>query len=134
MTHNTILMKTRSVLKATFCFLALGLTLTGWLFAAELSTDFPKPPPPLDLAPRMGRPFNNHAVFQQNMPIPVWGWTLPGADVSVSFDQQKHAATAGADGRFEVKLKPMPADKLKSVNNAPAGHTLTVVTRAGGKE
>jgi sialate O-acetylesterase len=28
----------------------------------------------------------------------------------------------------------MPADKLKSADDAPAGHTLTVVTRSGGKE
>jgi sialate O-acetylesterase len=127
-------MKTRTALKTTFCFLALGLTLTGRLSAAELSTDFPKTPPPLELAARMGRPFNSNAVFQQNMPVPVWGWTLPGAEVSVLFARQKHAATAGADGRFEVKLDPMPADKLRSVNDAPAGHALTVVTRAGGKE
>ena len=81
----------------------------------------------------MGRPFGDNAVFQQQKPVPVWGWTLPGADVMVSFGQQKKAAKAGADGRFEVKLDAMPADKLKSVNDAPAGQTLTVETRAGGE-
>lgn len=102
--------------------------------AAELATAFPKPPIPLELAPRMGPPFNANAVFQQNISVPVWGWTLPGAEVSVTFDQQKRSTKAGADGRFEVKFDPMPADKLSSVNEAPAGHTLTVVTRAEGKE
>jgi sialate O-acetylesterase len=82
----------------------------------------------------MGRPFGDNAVFQQNMPVPVWGWTLPGAEVVVTFEQQKRTTTAGADGRFEVKLDEMPADKLKSVNDAPAGHNLTVMTRAGGKQ
>jgi sialate O-acetylesterase len=124
----------RSAIQATFFFLVLGLTTAEWLPAAELSTAFPKEQPPLELAPRLGRPFGNDAVFQQNMPVPVWGWTLPGADVQVTFEDQKHATKAGADGRFEVKLDAMPADKLKSVNDAPAGRTLTVLTRAGGKQ
>jgi sialate O-acetylesterase len=104
------------------------------LRAAELTTDFPKPPIPLELPARMGRPFGDNAVFQQQMPIPVWGWTLPDAEVSVRFGGQQRTAKAGADGRFDVKFDAMPADKLESVDTAPAGHTLTVVTRAGGKE
>jgi sialate O-acetylesterase len=119
---------------AAFGFLALCLSLTSPLPAAELATDFPKPPIPLELAPRMGRPFNDNAVFQQQMPIPVWGWTLPGAEVQVLLDRQQRSAKAGADGRFEVKFDAMPADKLMSVDDAPAGHMLTVVTKAEGKE
>lgn len=122
-----------TVLKATLCLLTLGLS-ASLLPAAELSTNFPKPPIPLELAPRMGRPFGDNAVFQQNMPIPVWGWTLPGADVQVTFDKQKRNAKAGTDGRFDVKLDAMPADKLKSASDAPAGRALTVATRSGGKQ
>ena len=121
-------------LKATFCCVILGFSVTNSLIAAELSTDFPKPAIPLELAPRMGRPFGDNAVFQQNMPVPVWGWTLPNAAVHVSFDEQRHVTTSGSDGRWVVKLDAMPADKLKSVNDKPAGHTLTVETRAGGKQ
>lgn len=124
---------TRPTLKVALGFIAL--TLCGNLLpAAELATNFPAPPIPLELAPRMGRPFNHNAVFQQNRPIPVWGWTLAGAEVVVTFDQQKRSTKARADGRFDVKLDPLPADKLKSVGDAPAGHTLTVVTKFGGKE
>lgn len=104
------------------------------LQAAELTTDFPKPMPPLELVPRMGRPFGDNAVFQQNMAIPVWGWTLAGAEVEVTFDQQKKTTKAGADGRFDVKLDALPADKLKSVDDAPTGRTLTVVSRAEDEE
>lgn len=123
----------KTLAKITLCTL-LQLFATSLLPAAELSTNFPKPPPPLELAPRMGRPFGDNAVFQQNLPIPVWGWTLPGADVQVTFDKQKRSAKAGTDGRFDVKLDALPADKLKSVDDAPAGRTLTVVTRQGGKQ
>lgn len=122
-----------NVIPTLFCSLALGLFAAGLLHAAELSTSFPKTPPPLELAPRLGLPFADNAVFQQNMPVPVWGWTLPNADVEVTFEKQKHATKAGADGRFDVRLDAMTADKLKSVNDAPPGRTLTVVTRADGK-
>lgn len=123
----------KTIVQSTLCALALGMAAT-LSSAAELATNFPKPPIPLELAPRMGRPFGDNAVLQQNMPIPVWGWTLPGADVQVTFDAQKLTAKAGPDGRFDVKLKPLPADKLKSAQDAPAGHVLTVVTRSGGKQ
>ena len=79
----------RFALRATFCVLVLGLASSGLLPAAELSTAFPKEKPPLELAPRLGRPFGDNAVFQQKMPVPVWGWTLPDTDVEVSFDAKK---------------------------------------------
>lgn len=115
-------MNSRSYLAVTaaFGFLALCLSTTGSLKAAELTTNFPKPSIPLELAPRMGRPFGDNAVFQQQIPIPVWGWTLPGADVRVSLDKQKRTAKAGADGRFDVKFDAMLADKLKSVAMRPS--------------
>jgi sialate O-acetylesterase len=52
----------------------------------------------------------------------------------VIFNDQERSATAGDDGRWEVTFDPMPADRLKSVNDAPPGRTLTVITRADGKE
>jgi sialate O-acetylesterase len=88
----------------------------------------------LTLEARLARPFGDHAIFQQNMPIPVWGWSLPGAEVTVAFGHQKQSALAGNDGRWRVTLDPLPADKLTSVHEAPAGHSLTITTRLGGKE
>ena len=82
----------------------------------------------------MGLPFNDNAVFQQQLPIPVWGWTLPAAEVVVEFDRQKKSTLAGEDGRWQVTLDAMPADPLVSVDEAPAGRTLTVTTKQGGKE
>lgn len=67
---------TRTARNAMLFFVTLCLCATGSLRAAELSTAFPKEPPPLEWAPRLGLPFGDHAVFQQNMPVPVWGWTL----------------------------------------------------------
>lgn len=88
--------------------------------------------PPADPAPtleaRCSGAFGDNAVFQQNMPVPIWGQSLPQAKVTVAFDKQSKSTTAGADGAWRVTLDPMPADKLTSVNEAPAGRTLTITT------
>lgn len=55
------------------------------------------------------RPLKLHAIFSSNMvlqrdkPIVVWGWSEPGATVSVQLGSDKAEATAGAGkGRWEV--------------------------------
>jgi sialate O-acetylesterase len=47
--------------------------------------------------------------LQQGKPVPVWGWADPGAKVTVEFAGQKKTATAGVDGKWMVKLDPLPA-------------------------
>lgn len=54
--------------------------------------------------------FNDHMVFQRNIPIPVWGWAEPDEKVTVKLgDGQAATATAGDEGRWELKLPAMPA-------------------------
>jgi sialate O-acetylesterase len=90
--------------------------------------------PPLTLEARCAHPFGDHAVLQQGMPVPVWGWTLPGAKVEVTFERQTRTTTAGADGTWRVTLDPLTTDKLKSVNEAPVGHKLTITTALNGRK
>jgi sialate O-acetylesterase len=78
--------------------------------------------------------FSDHAIFQQKIPVPIWGWSLPGAKVTVAFDKQSKTTVAGKDGRWDVALDPMTADKLGSVNEAPEGKTLTIVSELDGKK
>lgn len=94
--------------------------------------EIPTPEPTLEA--RFTHVFGDNAIFQQNMPIPVWGWSLPGAKVDVTFDSQKKSTIAGEDGAWKVTLDALPADKLTSVNEAPAGRTLGIVTSHGGKD
>ena len=63
--------------------------------------------------------FGDHMVLQQQQANPVWGWDAPGTKVTVSFAGQNYSTTAGSDGKWTVKLAPLPA------NAAP--QTLTVV-------
>ena len=57
----------------------------------------------------MGAPFADHAILQRQMPVPVWGWSEPGARVTVEFAGQKKTATAGKDGKWMLKLDEMEA-------------------------
>jgi hypothetical protein len=62
-------------------------------------------PPAIEL----GLPFRDNAILQREMPVPVWGWSKPGTTVTVEFAGQKESATAGADGKWMLKLKPLKA-------------------------
>ncbi|HWB06550.1 MAG TPA: sialate O-acetylesterase [Verrucomicrobiales bacterium] len=56
---------------------------------------------------------SSHMVLQRDMPVPVWGWAEAGEKVTVTFAGQTKEATAGADGKWSVKLDALP------VNAAP---------------
>ena len=51
----------------------------------------------------------DHMVLQQNLADPIWGWDTPGTKISVAFAGQNYATTAGADGKWMVKLAPRAA-------------------------
>jgi sialate O-acetylesterase len=53
--------------------------------------------------------FGDHMVLQRDKPIPVWGWSDEGQEVKVSFAGKSVTATAGKDGRWEVRLPAMKA-------------------------
>lgn len=48
--------------------------------------------------------FSDHMVLQRDTAIPVWGWTTPGADITVYFNGTTTKATARADGYWLAKL------------------------------
>jgi sialate O-acetylesterase len=50
--------------------------------------------------------FVPQAVLQQGKPIPIWGWTTPGAKVAVTIGGQNLNAVAGPDGKWLVKTTP----------------------------
>ena len=54
--------------------------------------------------------FGDHMVLQQQQSNPVWGWDAPGTKMTVSFAGQNYSATAGKDGKWTVKLAPLPAN------------------------
>lgn len=53
--------------------------------------------------------FSDHMVLQRDMPVPVWGRAVPGADISVKFAGQAKQVRTDVDGRWAVKLDPLRA-------------------------
>lgn len=68
----------------------------------------------------------SNMVLQQDKPLPVWGWADPGETVTVTLLNQKKTATPGPDGKWIVKLDPIPAS-ADAVEMTVAGkNTLTL--------
>lgn len=53
--------------------------------------------------------FSDHAVLQSGMSVPVWGTADPGERVKVTLHGVSAEATAGANGRWMVRLKKLKA-------------------------
>ena len=62
--------------------------------------------------------FTDHMVLQRDIPCPVWGLADAGEKVTVKLGLSQGNATAGADGKWMVKL---PASKMNA-----AGQDLTI--------
>src|SRR5215468_2025848 len=58
---------------------------------------------------------SDHMVLQQKLTNPIWGWDTPGTQVNVTFAGQQKTAQAGADGKWMVKLDPVPANDQPQV-------------------
>ena len=74
--------------------------------------------------------FSDNMVLQRDAPIPVFGTAAAGESVTVSLGTAKGAATAGADGKWLVKLAALPAtDSLEltvSGKNAVTVHNVAI--------
>src|SRR5262245_19596747 len=53
--------------------------------------------------------FSNGMVLQRDQPIPIWGWTGKGEEVTVTFRDQEVTAKANQLGNWWVKLEPLQA-------------------------
>lgn len=53
--------------------------------------------------------FSDRMVLQRDMQVPVWGRTVPGADISVKFAGQTKQVRTDVEGRWAVKLDPLKA-------------------------
>jgi len=53
--------------------------------------------------------FGDHMVLQRDRKVPVWGWSAPGREVTVRFAGQEKKTRADGEGKWKVRLNPMPA-------------------------
>jgi len=61
---------------------------------------------------------SDHMVVQQGIPVPIWGWADAGEKVAVTAPGGKADATAGADGKFCVKIGPFKAGEAMEITVA----------------
>ena len=59
---------------------------------------------------RLSNAFGDHMVLQQQMPIRVWGWADPGAEIKVEFADASVKSMADKEGKWLVELPEMKAD------------------------
>jgi len=57
---------------------------------------------------KMSPIFGDHMVLQQGISLPVWGTADAGEKITVTVGAESGTATAGADGKWLVKLAPLP--------------------------
>lgn len=55
----------------------------------------------------LASPFTDNAVLQREMKVPVWGWSTPGAEITVSFAGQECKTTTPSNGSWRVDLEPL---------------------------
>lgn len=52
---------------------------------------------------------SSHMVLQRDMAVPIWGTAAGGETITVKFRNQEKKVTAGADGKWMLKLDPLKA-------------------------
>jgi sialate O-acetylesterase len=86
----------------TFSLKALAL-FTAFTLAHTVSAD------ETNTALKLPAIFGDNMVLQQEQPVPVWGWSAPGASVLVKFAGQTKSTRADDQGRWSVKLAKLKA-------------------------
>ncbi|HEY8562881.1 MAG TPA: sialate O-acetylesterase [Pyrinomonadaceae bacterium] len=75
---------------------------------------------------RLARVFSDGAVVQRQKPVPVWGWTTPGANVTISFAGQTKTAIADRSGKWSVNFAPLEAGGPFELKAASGAENLTI--------
>lgn len=70
---------------------------------------------PLPAAVTLNPLFQDHAVLQQGVAVPVWGMADPGEKVTVEFAGQSVATVAAGDGKWLVRLAPLTTGEPRTL-------------------
>ena len=71
--------------------------------------------------------FSDHAVLQQQAPVPVWGWGTPGQEVTVTLGEQAVGTTVLADGSWRAVLHTGKADGMAYTLQVKSGQEALAV-------
>jgi len=82
---------------------------------------------------KLGSIFGDNMVFQQGIRAPVWGWTVPGEEVTVQFAGQIKSVHADATGKWLVKLGKLKASAEPQSLTVESGTTITLTNILTGE-
>ncbi|EOT1259124.1 Ig-like domain-containing protein [Cronobacter sakazakii] len=83
-------------------------------------------PPPVTVLPLTGDNLVN--AIESKLPIAINGTSEPGAQITVSYNNQQYTTTTGADGKWSVQI---PANALDGMANGNYPLTVTAKDAAG---
>jgi sialate O-acetylesterase len=87
------------------------------------------------LTGQLGFPFSDHAVLQQQIPLPVWGVAChPETKITVQCNGQSKHTMTDAQGSWKVVLDPMTAQPVQSLDEAPPAHEMTIHFENNGEK
>jgi lysophospholipase L1-like esterase len=72
--------------------------------------------------------FSNNMVLQCDKPVPLWGMSAANERITVEFAEQKKMVTAGADGKWMLKLDPLSASAKPRTMTIFASESQTPLT------
>lgn len=58
---------------------------------------------------RLPKLISDGMVLQRDAPLKIWGWASAGEKITVRFKTKTYKTTTGADGKWQVKLPPIPS-------------------------
>ena len=70
--------------------------------------------------------FGSNMVLQRDKAVPVWGTAAPGEKVTVDLPDKASPPQTGADGKWQVRLKPMKASDQPQTLTIAGTNTLTL--------
>ena len=59
----------------------------------------------------LAAPFTNHMILQRQAQVPVWGFDVPGAKITVEFAGQSKKAVVDQNGDWMVELDPLEVSR-----------------------
>ena len=69
---------------------------------------------------------SDHMVLQAGMSVPIWGWADANEKVTVAFAGQTKTATAGADGKWQIRLDKLAVAAEPQTLTVQGNNSLTV--------
>ena len=70
--------------------------------------------------------FSDHLVLQADTIVPVWGWAVPGEEVTVTFAGVSKSIKAGVDGKWMIRLGKFKASSDPQEMVVKAGKIITI--------